>query len=162
MWQVTQIERSFVGRLWSTRLVVLMMLCFVYACESRTEATLTNTQPLSDNTSKLAASQPISKNRNLAPVTEMLAGLEQRLRENPNDIDGWILLAKSYHFTQQPEKSDWAIKRAREAGYQGEDPVQQFSPESASQLPADHPPFNATSKNNAVMQSFSRMLEEQK
>ena len=34
--------------------------------------------------------------RKAASVTTLLAGLEQRLQENPDDAGGWLLLAKSY------------------------------------------------------------------
>ncbi len=51
-----------------------------------------------------------------ASVTELLAGLEQRLDENPDDAKGWLLLAKSYEHLDRHGDAAAAYDRARELG----------------------------------------------
>ena len=49
------------------------------------------------NSSPAAMSRPApADDRKAAPVSALLAGLEQRLRDNPEDAKSWLLLAKSY------------------------------------------------------------------
>ncbi|MBA3581418.1 MAG: c-type cytochrome biogenesis protein CcmI [Gammaproteobacteria bacterium] len=45
-------------------------------------------------------------------VDQMTAGLEQRLAENPNDVSGWMLLARTYLQTGQLIKGREALQRA--------------------------------------------------
>ena len=45
----------------------------------------------------------------------MVEGLAARLEENPDDIQGWIMLARSYRVLNRPEKARDALRRAREA-----------------------------------------------
>lgn len=47
-----------------------------------------------------------------ASVTELLSGLEQRLRDNPDDAKGWLLLAKSYDHLGRSEDATDAYDRA--------------------------------------------------
>jgi cytochrome c-type biogenesis protein CcmH/NrfG len=54
--------------------------------------------------------------RKAASVTELLAGLEQRLRENPGDAKAWLLLAKSYDHVGRHEDAVAAYQRAVELG----------------------------------------------
>jgi len=46
------------------------------------------------------------------PMVEMVARLEQRLQENPADLEGWILLGRSYKTMQQYEPARAALLRA--------------------------------------------------
>ena len=39
---------------------------------------------------------PADGRNKAASVSELLAGLEERLQETPDDAEGWLLLAKSY------------------------------------------------------------------
>lgn len=48
-------------------------------------------------------------------IRGMVAGLAERLEENPDDIQGWIMLARSYRVLNRPEKARDALRRAREA-----------------------------------------------
>lgn len=57
-----------------------------------------------------------SEQAKAASVTELLAGLEQRLEENPDDAKGWLLLAKSYDHVGRPEDAAAAYDKARELG----------------------------------------------
>ena len=42
----------------------------------------------------------------------MVEGLAQRLKDDPSDIQGWIMLARSYQVMNQPEKAQDALQRA--------------------------------------------------
>ncbi len=48
-------------------------------------------------------------------IRGMVEGLAARLEENPDDIQGWIMLARSYRVLDRPEKARDALRRAREA-----------------------------------------------
>ncbi len=50
--------------------------------------------------------------RKAAPVGELLTGLEARLRQNPADAGGWLLLAKSYHHLGRAEEAKVAYGKA--------------------------------------------------
>ncbi len=70
-----------------------------------------------NETSSAATQMPATdKETKAASVTELLAGLEQRLEENPDDVKGWLLLAKSYDHVGRPEDAAAAYDRARELG----------------------------------------------
>lgn len=56
-----------------------------------------------------------------APVGELLAGLEARLRQNPEDGGGWLLLAKSYHHLSRDMEAKAAYRKAVSLGK--EDPA---------------------------------------
>lgn len=56
-------------------------------------------------------------------VAELVTGLEQRLQDNPNDMQGWVLLGKSYHHLQNWSKATEAFEQAKKLGYQGSVPV---------------------------------------
>lgn len=47
-----------------------------------------------------------------APVSSLVVGLEQRLAAQPNDADGWALLAQSYAFMGDAAAADGAVKKA--------------------------------------------------
>jgi hypothetical protein len=47
-----------------------------------------------------------------APISSLVGGLEQRLAAQPNDMDGWALLAQSYAFMGDAAAADGAIKKA--------------------------------------------------
>jgi cytochrome c-type biogenesis protein CcmH len=47
-----------------------------------------------------------------APVSSLVGGLEQRLAAQPNDVDGWALLAQSYAFMGDAAAANGAVKKA--------------------------------------------------
>lgn len=63
-------------------------------------------QPQPAGQSAGAAAQP--------GVTEMVAGLEEKLKANPEDADGWALLARSYMVTERYREAVAAYGRALE------------------------------------------------
>lgn len=48
----------------------------------------------------------------VAPVSSLVGGLEQRLAGQPNDVNGWALLAQSYAFMGDAAAADGAVKKA--------------------------------------------------
>ncbi len=61
-----------------------------------------------------AASSPASKN--IPSVASLLTGLEERLRTDPVDAKGWLLLAKTYSHLGRPEDAAIAYAKARDLG----------------------------------------------
>jgi len=47
-----------------------------------------------------------------APISSLVGGLERRLAAQPDDVDGWALLAQSYAFMGDAAAADGAIKKA--------------------------------------------------
>ncbi|MDH3447550.1 MAG: hypothetical protein OEO18_05350 [Gammaproteobacteria bacterium] len=77
--------------------------------------------------SEFKAAPPVTPNpvtqgssASIAPVDVMLVGLRQRLESQPDDIDGWILLSKSYYHLQQFTEANEAFEKARALGYTGD------------------------------------------
>ena len=58
-------------------------------------------------------------NTGVAPVDELLLGLKQRLQSQPNDVDGWVLLSKSYYHLNRGQEADAAFQKAKALGYRG-------------------------------------------
>lgn len=54
------------------------------------------------------------------PVADMIAGLEQRLAANPDDVKGWTLLATSYAYVGQMSDAQHAKLKAVELGADAE------------------------------------------
>lgn len=52
-----------------------------------------------------------------APVDSLIGGLEARLAAQPNDRDGWALLAQSYSFVGDSAAAERAVQRAVELGF---------------------------------------------
>jgi hypothetical protein len=52
----------------------------------------------------------------VAPVSSFVGGLEQRLAAQPNDVEGWALLAQSYAFMGDAAAADRAVKKAAALG----------------------------------------------
>ena len=66
-----------------------------------------------------AQAQSVSK---VGSVDSLLSGLEARVASQPDDADGWALLARSYHFLGRQEEASNAIAKAQALGYVGELP----------------------------------------
>jgi len=48
-----------------------------------------------------------------------LVGLKQRLEKQQDDVDGWVLLSKSYYHLNRWQQANEAFERARALGYTG-------------------------------------------
>jgi len=55
----------------------------------------------------------------LDSVDVLLVGLKQRLEAQPDDVDGWVLLSKSYYHLNRREEAEEAFDKAKALGYTG-------------------------------------------
>ncbi len=55
----------------------------------------------------------------LGPVNVLLVNLKQRLETQKDDVDGWILLSKSYHHLNRLKEAEEAFEQALALGYAG-------------------------------------------
>lgn len=69
---------------------------------------------LSDERSNLASSE--RRPNKLGSVASVIDGLREKLELNPNDADGWLLLARSYQHIGQPKDAAAAYEHARSLG----------------------------------------------
>ncbi len=71
-------------------------------------------------------------------VDVLLVGLKQRLEAQPDDVDGWVLLSKSYYHLNRLEEAEAAFEKARALGYTGNwqplPRIDSFSQNSASSI----------------------------
>lgn len=81
-------------------------------------------------------------------IQAMVAGLEQRLVEKPDDPDGWAVLARSYAALQRYEESSMAYARAIE-----------LKPDSA-QLLADYADTLAMANNRSLQGAPEKVIQQ--
>jgi cytochrome c-type biogenesis protein CcmH len=55
----------------------------------------------------------------LESVDVLLVGLKQRLEAQPDDVDGWVLLSKSYYHMNRWKEAEAAFENAKALGYRG-------------------------------------------
>ena len=55
----------------------------------------------------------------IGSVDVLLVGLKQRMEAQPDDVDGWILLSKSYYHLNRWKEAEAAFERAKALGYTG-------------------------------------------
>lgn len=60
----------------------------------------------------VAAAQDMSDEDRQAMIQGMVDGLAARLEENPNDLDGWMRLARSYNVLNRPQDALAALEKA--------------------------------------------------
>ncbi|WP_025029953.1 c-type cytochrome biogenesis protein CcmI [Nitratireductor aquibiodomus] len=61
---------------------------------------------------EVAAASDLSGADRQQMIEGMVAGLDEKLRENPTDLDGWRRLIRSYMVLQRPEAAKEALERA--------------------------------------------------
>ena len=98
------------------RLVLVSVAVVVVACADDEQSTddlelATVKEWVSDTPSDAPADV-----HNVAPVSDMLGGLEARLQQNPNDVKGWTLLAQSYAHVGRMSDAREAADKAVELG----------------------------------------------
>jgi cytochrome c-type biogenesis protein CcmH/NrfG len=101
-------------------IAALLLAVGLYAAIGRPDIATNASIPNSSSavTTRPSAGKADSK---AASVSELLAGLEQRLQENPDDGKGWLLLAKSYDHLGRREDAAAAYGRAVELGLSDSD-----------------------------------------
>jgi len=55
----------------------------------------------------------------LESVDVLLVSLKQRLEAQPDDVDGWVLLSKSYYHLNRLGEAEAAFEKAKALGYTG-------------------------------------------
>lgn len=59
------------------------------------------------------------QNKQAASVEDLLVKLELRLERQADDMQGWLLLAKSYRYLQRDSDAESALKKAQALGFDG-------------------------------------------
>ena len=62
--------------------------------------------------SKAASDRTADTKKDVPPVGDMISGLESRLAANPDDGNGWSLLAQSYAFVGRMDDAKMATEKA--------------------------------------------------
>lgn len=75
--------------------------------------------PIPPKSSLVTSAQTAKAPQQAASVDSLVGGLEARLEANPNDGDGWALLAQSYAYTANEEAVERAFERAVALGIDG-------------------------------------------
>ena len=100
-------------------LAALLLAIGLYVAIGRPD--IANGNGVHESRGAIAQRSPADDGRKAASVTELLAGLEQRLREDPDDAKGWLLLAKSYDHLGRPADAAAAYDKAAELGMSDND-----------------------------------------
>ncbi len=75
-----------------------------------------NAAALPEASGAMTGAVPRAENRKASSITELLAGLERRLQEDPGDAKGWLLLAKSYDHLGRRQDAAMAYEKAAALG----------------------------------------------
>lgn len=113
---------------------VVLLAVGLYAIIGRPDAAFSS----ASSDSRIGNSRPATTtatDKKVGSIASLLSGLEERLQREPNDADGWLLLAKSYQrLGRSPEARD-AYAKAKALG--------QSDATLESSLAADPPPTTA-------------------
>jgi cytochrome c-type biogenesis protein CcmH len=82
----------------------------------RTQSISSLAWPVTTQSPLLGQDPPAGAGVQAPPVESLVAGLEARLAEQPNDAEGWTLLAQSYAYTSNEEAVERAVRRAVDLG----------------------------------------------
>lgn len=81
----------------------------------------------------IAAAQEMTPQDRAKMIETMVASLDERLRANPNDLEGWIRLVRSYVVLGKPDAAKAAVKRAIQALGNGSDAAKRIANFAAEQ-----------------------------
>jgi hypothetical protein len=96
--------------------VLIPLVAFsVYAATGNPEAVSPGHASGSPVMQTVSAARP-GQDKGLASVDSLVEGLAERLRNDPNDGSGWLLLAKSYQHLNRTVDAASAYARAKELG----------------------------------------------
>lgn len=92
-------------------IALVLGLVFVYAAKSSPATPSTSEPPIAPSASATpAGSKPVGS------VTSLIGGLEERLQRDPDDGEGWLLLARSYDHVGKLDEARAAYERAAALG----------------------------------------------
>ena len=89
-------------------------------------------------------------------VDLLLDGLIQRLDQEPDDVSGWVLLAKSYHHLERWEEAGAAFARARTLGYSGAAPSLNAAAQRKKVQRSHASPLAVSDGSRLALQELSR------
>ncbi|MGF1456673.1 MAG: tetratricopeptide repeat protein [Alphaproteobacteria bacterium] len=75
----------------------------------------------------VAAARDMAPGDRMAMIEGMVAGLDARLRDNPDDLEGWLRLIRSYRVLGREDDRKDAIARARDAFSNQPDALEQLN-----------------------------------
>lgn len=67
------------------------------------------------NQADIAAANDMSDAERMVMIQGMVDGLDARLRDDPDDLAGWVQLIRSYRVLNQPDRAQDAYQRAQSA-----------------------------------------------
>ena len=76
---------------------------------------------VSGDADKKSVAVPPNHPQKAGSIDQLLDGLIQRLEAQPDDVEGWLLLAKSYQYLGQTSQAKMALSKAQSLGYEGSD-----------------------------------------
>jgi hypothetical protein len=94
---------------------VLLLAIGLYAIIGRPDAAFSSASGDSSMGISQSATSSTS-DKKVGSIASLLGGLEQRLQSEPNDADGWLLLAKSYQRLGKTAEAGEAYAKARALG----------------------------------------------
>ena len=77
------------------------------------EAPAEDAAPRGPSAGDLEAAQALSPEERMAFIRSMVEGLAERLEQAPDDLAGWLRLARSYQVLGEPENAQNALSRAQ-------------------------------------------------
>ena len=92
-----------------------------------------------------AAAMPMSDAK-AGSIDTLTERLKARLEKEPNDVNGWVLLARSYHYLQRWDEAKAAFAKAKSLGYQGEEDQASVSADAGAGADAVDPVFESVAR----------------
>lgn len=115
-------HRQSIKTVWLLAIVVPVVAIALYAVLGQPEATRNTTdQQHRKGGARPASAASSSSTENIASVASLVSGLEERLKADPADAKGWLLLAKTYSHLDRPEDAAMAYEKAANLGMTDQD-----------------------------------------
>lgn len=114
---------SLIGTLkkwWRTPAWIMAAFFGLAGCSGTDTDTDTPTHSTNELIANKTQSNVTTQTNQAPPIDDLAEKLRQRLHANPEDRDGWVLLARSYSFLGDHASAEGAMNQARSLGYQGD------------------------------------------
>ena len=80
--------------------------------DASTQAVMQASQSAGNSTPNVAADGSTPANSGMAPVDELVTRLEQKLKDDPSNTEGWLMLGRSYLYLNRPADAVRAYAQA--------------------------------------------------
>lgn len=115
-------HRQSIKTIWLIAVVVPVVAIALYAVLGQPDAAREMlTQEHRNGGNRPASSSASPARENIASVASLVSGLEERLKSDPADAKGWLLLAKTYSHLDRPEDATAAYEKAVDLGMSDRD-----------------------------------------